>query len=157
LALVQYQVRTARITDAERIVTLLGSATSPVHMSGGVPRASGDLLRQLVDLPHAVVLVAESGRHLAGAAVLALRPSVRRGGFIGTIDILAADPAVEVVEVTDALMSELLRSARNKGCVAVEAAPPEDPAERDRWIENGFGEAESRIVRDLAPAGANRT
>jgi hypothetical protein len=157
LAAVQYQVRLARITDAERIVTLLERAPS----SGAVPErlaaGSGDLLRQLVGLPHAVVLVAETGRTLVGAGILALRPSVQRGGFVGTIDVLATEATGGSAAVVDALLTEILRSARNKGCVAVEAPPPADPAERARWLANGFHEAGPTIVREIAPAGATRT
>ncbi len=149
----QYQVRTARITDVERIVTLLDAVTD----RPGASRAtlgSGDLLRQLVGLPHAVVLVAESGRRVAGAAVLALRPSVALGGFVGTVDVLVVDAASPAMAVREALLDELLRSGRNKGCVAVEAQTPADPAERDRWAEHGFAEAGPRMIRTIAPMGA---
>jgi hypothetical protein len=153
LAIVQYQVRRARITDVERIVAMLGAVTGRPD----VDRArldSSDLLRQLVDLPHAVVLVAESGRRLAGAAVLALRPSVSLGGFVGTVDVLIVDPASPPTAVRGVLLEELLRSGRNKGCVAVEAVPADDPAERERWAADGFVEAGPRMVRSLAPVGA---
>ena len=152
-AIVQYQVRTARITDAERIVALL-DAVAERAAGRRLPPGAGDLLRQLVGLPHAVVLVAESGRRLAGASVLALHPSVVLGGFVGTIDVLVVDPASPLAAVTDSLLEELLRSGRNKGCVAIEAANPADQAERDRWIERGFSEAGPRMVRVIAPAGA---
>jgi N-acetylglutamate synthase-like GNAT family acetyltransferase len=152
-AIVQYQVRTARITDVERIVALLDAAHDRSG-AGRVPLGASDLLRQLVGLPHAVVLVAESGRRVAGAAVLALRPSVVLGGFVGTIDVLAIDPASPPSAVTEALLEELLRSGRNKGCVAVEAATPRDPAERERWVDLGFSEAGPRLVRTIAPVGA---
>jgi len=157
LAAVQYQIRTARITDAERIVTLLEAATRHGGVSTGVPSGAGDLLRQLVGLPHAVVLVADAGRRLAGAGILALRPSIGHGGYVGTVDVLVADPVIASSDLTDALLAELLRSARNKGCVLVEAEPPADPAERDRWMANGFLEAAPQIVRNVAPIGAGRT
>ena len=149
----QYQVRTARITDVERIVAMLDAVTDRPG-ADRVPLGSGDLLRQLVGLPHAVVLVAESGRRLAGAAVLALHPSVSLGGFVGTVDVLVIDPASPAQAVREALVDELLRSGRNKGCVAVETAPASDPAERERWVERGFVEAGPRMVRSLARVGA---
>ena len=153
----EYQVRTARITDAERIVTLLGAVSAARNGGADVPGGASDLLRQLVDLPHAVVVVAESGRRIVGAGVLALRPSVQRGGFIGTIDVLVVDPAAGSSDARTALVVELLRAARNKGCVAVEAEPPADPAEQTSWTEAGFVELGARIIRPLAPAGARRT
>ena len=149
----QYQVRPARITDVERVVTLVNTVSGPAH-ADHVTLATPDLLRQLVGLPHAVVLVAESGRRLVGAAVLALRPSVTLGGFVGSVDVLAVDPASPLASVADELLSELLRSGRNKGCVAIEATAPADPAERQRWIGRGFAEAAPRLVRSLVPVGS---
>jgi GNAT superfamily N-acetyltransferase len=153
LANVQYQVRSARITDVERIVGML-DAVSDRPGADRVPAGSGDLLRQLVGLPNAVVLVAESGRRLAGAAVLALYPSVALGGFVGAVDVLVVDPTLPSAGVRDLLVDELLRSGRNKGCVAIETAPTGDPGERERWAESGFLEADRRMVRRLARIGA---
>src|SRR3970282_1958798 len=48
--------------------------------------------RQVVYLPQASIFVAEKGRDLSGGVVMALRPSVRSGGFIGSIDLLVVDP-----------------------------------------------------------------
>ena len=149
LAIVQYQVRTARITDVERIVSMLDAVTAGRDQDA-VPLATGDLLRQLVGLPHAVVLVAESGRRLVGAAVLALHPSVALGGFVGTVDVLVTDPLVASVSVRQSLVDELLRSGRNKGCVTIETGPTSDPAERERWVADGFVEADPRLVRSIA-------
>ena len=149
----QYQVRTARITDVDRIVSML-DAVARRPDSDRASLGSADLLRQLVNLPHAVVVVAESGRRLVGAGVLALHPSVSLGGFVGTVDVLIVDSASPSLAVRQVLLEELLKSGRNKGCVAVEAAPPNDPAERERWTETGFVEAGPRMVRSLAPVGA---
>ncbi len=73
-------------------------------------------------------------------AVLALRPSVRAGGFVGTVDLLASDADHDVDAVADVLIEEVLRSAKNKGCTTVEVARPTDPAERARWERREFGE-----------------
>jgi N-acetylglutamate synthase-like GNAT family acetyltransferase len=153
---VEYQVRDARITDAERITALLEAAAATRGVSRGGPLDATDLLRQLVYLPNAVVHVADARRRVVGAAVLALRPSVAQGGMVGSVDALAVDPEYESAGVADSLLEEVLRSARNKGCVAVEADGPEDAAQRARWEGHGFTGAGSRIVRGLAPAGAAR-
>ena len=153
LAIVQYQVRAARITDVDRIVDMLDAAVGR-SLDGWSASRSADLLRQLVGLPHAVVIVAESGRRVAGAGIMALRPSVTLGGLVGSVDALLVDPAATPSPVRETLLEELLRSARNKGCVAVEGTTPSDPAERARWVEQGFVEADTRMVRDLASAGA---
>ena len=119
----------------------------------GVESAAGDLLRQLVYLPHASVLVAELRREIVGAAILAIRPSIRAGGFVGVLDLLAVGDAHDVDRVTELLLEEVVRSARNKGCAAVEAPQPSDPTERARWERLGFHDAGPQMERDVEPAG----
>ena len=151
----EYQVRDARITDIDRIGSLL--LASPLGRGDVArPLRSADLLRQLVYLPQAVVLVAEARRRIVGAAVVALRASVLEGGFVGTIDVLVVDPEYASSDVTGSLVSEAVRSARNKGCVAVEAPMPEDPEERLRWEEWGFAAGAPRLVRPLVQIPASR-
>jgi len=147
---VEYQVRAARITDVDRLVALCDEASWTTE--SGSPLNASDLLRQLVYLPQASVIVAEARRELVGGAVLALRPSVRSGGFVGTVDLLVVDPSVDVDRVTSVLLEEVLRSARNKACAIVEAMTPADPAERTRWEGLGFRDAGPRIYRSVAVA-----
>jgi GNAT superfamily N-acetyltransferase len=151
---VEYQVRAARITDVERIVALV-SAAAPAASAATLDAA--DLLRQLVYLPQASVLIAENLRTMAGAAILALRPSIRSSGYVGTIDLLVVDPRHDAERLTGLLLEELLRSARNKGCTVVEATPPADDAVSDVWDRHGFRAAnqriECRIAADRASAG----
>ena len=61
------------------------SATAPTA-GASATLVAGDLLRQLVYLPQASDLVAETLRALAGLAVLALRPSVHAGGYVGSVN-----------------------------------------------------------------------
>jgi predicted N-acetyltransferase YhbS len=126
---------------------------------GASPLDSADLLRQLVYLPQASIFVAEEARHVIGGAVLALRPSVSAGGFVGAIDLLVVDPDHDADGVTEALLEEVIRSASNKGCTIVEAISPGDPASIARWARQGFGPAGPRIQRPVAAAGtaARRT
>ena len=148
----EYLVRAARITDVDRLVSL---SRQSLRLSGGTgPLVAADLLRQLVYLPQASIFVAEVGREIVGGAVLALRPSVRAGGFIGTVDLLMVGPGHDVDRVTSALIEELLRSARNKGCAIVEVAQPENPDELDRWSRQGFTGASPLLER---PVAAGRT
>jgi GNAT superfamily N-acetyltransferase len=150
-ASVEYLVRSARITDIERLVALsAGLLKSSGTVGALVP---GDLLRQLVYLPQASIFVAEARRDVVGGAVLALRPSVRAGGYVGTVDLLVVDPDHEVNRVTDALLEELIRSARNKGCSVIEAALPDDPATRTRWEHHGFIESGPHMERPVAVVG----
>ena len=147
----EYLIRPARVTDIERLVALSGSS---VRASADVgPLNSGDLLRQLVYLPQASIFIAEARREVVGGAVLALRPSVRAGGFVGAVDLIVVDPDHDVDRVTDALLEEILRSARNKGCTVVEAVLSDDPAERTRLERHGFVESSPRAERQVATVG----
>ena len=149
----EYRVRAAQITDIEALVALSGDRLGD-GASGGLGAA--DILRQLVFLPHATVLVAERRRTVIGGAVLAIRPSVRAGGYVGTIDLLVVDPASEPDAVSDSLIEECLRSAANKGCASVEAPQPDDPAEHTRWERQGFVDGEPGLRRTVDPAGRRR-
>ena len=148
----EYQVRVARITDVDRLVALSDGALEVPGAHG--PLRAADLLRQLVYLPSASVMVAEVRREVVGGAVLALRPSVRANGYVGTIDLLVIDPAHDADIVTDALLEEVLRSAQNKGCAVVEAARPDDAVERGRWARRGFVDAGPLICRTVVAARA---
>ena len=150
---VEYRVRPAQITDIGALVALsddrLGDGSS------GSLGASA-LLRQLVFLPHATVIVAERRRTIVGGAVLAIRPSVRAGGYVGTIDLLVVDPTGEPEAVSDSLIEECLRSAANKGCASVEAPQPDDPAETVRWERQGFVDEQPVLRRAVDPPGRRR-
>ncbi len=147
----EYLVRQARITDIDRLAALGRTALS------GPGRGSldaADLLRQLVYLPQASVLVAETHRELAGGALLVLRPSVVAGGYVGSIDLLLVAPGFDADRVTEALIEELLRSASNKGCTTVEAVEPADPSDLARLERAGFVPAGPTLRRPVAAAGS---
>jgi len=150
---VEYRVRAARITDIEALVALSGE-----RLGDGATGSLGatDVLRQLVFLPHATVIVAERRRDLIGGAVLAIRPSVRAGGYVGTIDLLVVDPAGAPDAVSASLIEDCLKSAANKGCASVEAPQPEDPAELKRWKRQGFKDEQPVLRRAVDPAGRRR-
>jgi GNAT superfamily N-acetyltransferase len=149
---VEYLVRAARVTDIDRVVALSDDAVLMSRSES--PLGAADLMRQLVYLPQASIFVAEARRALVGGAILALRPSVRAGGYVGTIDLLVVDPEHDADRITEALLEELLRSASNKGCAFVEADRPDDPAVVARWERMGFAEAGPRISRTVAAAGS---
>lgn len=148
----EYLVRPARITDIGRLAALGRHAFGSER--GALDAA--DLLRQLVDLPHASVLIAEVRRELAGGGVLVLRPSVVAGGYVGTIDLLVVTPEHDPDRVTEALLDELLRSAGNKGCSTVEVAEPADPASLARLERAGFSPAGPSLRRPVVAAGVAR-
>jgi len=149
---VEYLVRAARVTDIARAVAL---SDDEVRMGRGEsPLGAADLMRQLVYLPQASIVVAEARRVVVGGAILALRPSVRAGGYVGTIDLLVVDPEYDLDRITEALLEELVRSASNKGCTVVEAERPDDEATLARWRRLGFSEASPRLSRTVAGAGS---
>ena len=148
----EYQVRAARVTDIERLVALSDDALRSARADS--PLVAADLMRQLVYLPQASIFVAETQRVVVGGGVLALRPSVRSGGYVGTIDLLVVDPGHDADRITEVLVEELLRSASNKGCTVVETVRPDDPAALARLQGMGFGEAGPRLQRIVTAAGA---
>jgi len=148
---VEYLVRAARVTDIDRIVAL-SDGSAPIDPDRSALGAA-ELMRRLVYLPQASIVVAESQQTVVGGAVLALRPSVGAGGYVGTIDLLVVDPGYDADRITAALLEELLRSASNKGCTVVEAEWPDAPA-LPRWQGMGFSEAGPRITRNVAAAGS---
>ena len=150
----EYLVRQARITDIDRLAAL---GQGSLRDAGRGTLDAPDLLRQLVYLPNASLLVAESRRVLVGGALLVLRPSVIAGGYGGTGDFLVVGPGFDADRVTDVLMEELLRSAGNKGCSTVEMAQPSDPVDLARLVRSGFAPAGPTLRRPLAGAdSANR-
>jgi predicted N-acetyltransferase YhbS len=120
-------------------------------LAGG-PSTAADQLRQLVSLPQASVLVVESHRRIIGAGILSLRPSAAAGANVGVIDAMGVDEESDPVGVGDVLLGELLRSARNKGCRTVEAAPPADPRVHALWARHGFADAGTRITCRITTA-----
>lgn len=137
-ASVEILVRDARLTDIDRITGLMERADArrtPDQLDD-----AADILRQMLYLPNASVLVALDGRMVVGAAALTLRPSVVAGGLVGTVDMIAVEPGDELGGTFEALLQELLRQSRNKGCVALEGSLPEDPAEIAHWEQVGFAE-----------------
>ncbi len=118
---------------------------------------AADVLRQLIYLPNTSLIVCLDGRMILGASALVLCPSVVSVGLVGTVDLLVIEPGNELDGVADALLRELVRQARNKGCVALEGDVPEEPAELSRWEALGFAEAGPRmrvpLVRTPATIG----
>ena len=143
----ELQVRDVRLTDIDQITAVVERAGT--QWTTRQSSDAADLLRRMIYLPNAGVLAAMDGRNVAGVAVLALRPSLSAGGLVGTIDLLAIDPGQHASGVIDALLRELTRSARNKGCVLLEATPPDDPAEAALWQRAGFVEAGARLSCQL--------
>jgi N-acetylglutamate synthase-like GNAT family acetyltransferase len=131
---VEYLVRQARITDIDRLYALC--AERGLVPGGESPIDAIGLMRQLVYLPNASVALAEAGRQLAG--VLGLRPSVRAGGFIGTIDLLVVAEGHNTEMVADLLIEEMLHSARRKGCTSVDVMLTPESEHFSSWLGHGF-------------------
>ena len=148
----ELQVREARLTDIDRITGLIERADpqwSPNRLAD-----AADVLRQMIYLPNGSSIVALDGRMVVGVTVLALRPSVSAAGLVGSIDLLAVEPGHELDGVIEALLGETIRTARNKGCVALESEMPEDAAILSRWERAGFSESGPRLRCPLTRAAA---
>ncbi len=136
-------VRDARLTDIDRIIGLMDRADA--RWSLEQLNDAADVLRQLIYLPNTSLIVCLDGRMILGASAVVHRPSVVAVGLVGTVDMLVIEPGHELDGVADALLRELMRQARNKGCVALEGDVPEEPAELSRWEAMGFVEAGPRM------------
>src|SRR5512140_2098128 len=114
---------------------------------GNAPIDAIGLMRQLVYLPNASVALVETGRQLAGGAVLGLRPSIRAGGFVGTVDLLVVADGYDGPKVADLLIEEMLHSARRKGCTSVEVMLTPDSEFFASWQDHGFSKSATNIYR----------
>jgi hypothetical protein len=145
---VEVHVRTARLTDMDAAVRLL--AHGDPH--GQATRADvTDVLRNLLFVPSATVVVAEHERQVIGIGVLAIRPSVRSGPFVGVIDELGVaelDDA-ERRHAADEIVEALAGSARNKGCTRVEDTEPLASAEPSLWKRLGFASRGRTLNRSV--------
>lgn len=141
----EYLARQARITDVDRLYALC--AQSGALTGAGATLDSIDLLRRLVYMPDASVLIAEVGRQIVGGAVLALRPSIRVGGFVGTVDVLVSGPGHDADKVADVLIDEILQSARRKGCASVEVTVLPADTLSACWRRHGFAPAKANTYR----------
>jgi hypothetical protein len=148
---VDLQVRDARITDIDRIMALLERARRVQSADSG---DIADLLRRLVYLPNASLSIVTQGREAVGAALLTLRPSVSAAGLIGTIDLFVHETS-DAGDVAELLLAELVRSARNKGCVLIEAPAPARGGELRRWQALGFHNIGTRLGRPISPTVAS--
>jgi hypothetical protein len=149
---VELVLRDARLTDIDRIVGLMERTES--DWSSERLSEAADVLRQMVYLPNATLVVGLDGRMLVGFAILALRTSVVAGGLVGTVDLLRVESGHELDGVLEGLLRELMRSARNKGCVVLEAALPEEASELPTWETLGFAADGPRLRCQLISLAA---
>lgn len=150
----EYQVRDARLTDIDRIGELVQRADD--SWNDEQLSIAADLLRQLLYMPSAAVLVAVDGRLIEGVAVLSLRPSISARGLVGAIDLLAIEPGHELGGAIEVLLKETIRSARNKGCVVLDAKVPFEPALLASMERRGFTEDGGRLSLPLVTVAAAR-
>ena len=145
----EVHVRTARHTDLDTAARLLARDGGDADAE----RNDVDYLRNLLFVPSATVIVAEAERRVVGVGVLAIRPSVRSGPFVGTIDELGL-PGAELAAadrrwIADEIVEHLAASARNKGCTRVEVSEPLASAEPSLWKRLGFASRGRTLGRSI--------
>lgn len=145
----EVHVRTARPTDLDAAARLFAhEAQEPIAGRNDV-----DYLRNLLFVPSATVAVAVTDRRVVGVGILALRPSVRSGPFVGVIDDLGIArvelTAADRRQIADELVEHLVGSARNKGCTRVEVSEPLATAERSLWKRHEFASRGRSLGRDI--------
>ena len=153
----EYQVRSARLTDIDAAIRILMRDPADSEQQ----RQDTDRLRNLLFVPSATVVVAEAERRIVGIGVLSIRPSVRSGPFIGVIDelgVAAADgrsgsaaPAADAAQRSGmgvSIIEHLVVSARNKGCTRVDVTDPLATAEPALLKRAGFARRGALLSRD---------
>jgi hypothetical protein len=146
----EVHVRSARHTDLDAAARLLVRDGD----DDGPARSDVDYLRNLLFVPAATVAVAERERRVVGVGVLAIRPSVRSGPFVGVVDEIgiAQPPTLDAAErrrVADEIVEHLATSARNKGCTRVEVSEPLASAEPSLWKRNRFASRGRTLGRSI--------
>jgi hypothetical protein len=146
---VEVHVRSARLTDLDAVVRILARDADDEKGRDDV-----GYLRNLLFVPSATVAVAERERRVVGVGVLAIRPSVRSGPFVGVIDELgiaerATLGAADWRRVADEIVEHLATSARNKGCTRVEVTETLASAEPSLWKRLGFASRGRTLGRSL--------
>ncbi|MCV0404235.1 MAG: hypothetical protein K5924_11135 [Chloroflexi bacterium] len=145
----EVHVRSARLTDLDAAVRILARGPAEAGQRDDV-----DYLRNLLFVPSATVVVAEGDGRVVGVGVLAIRPSVRSGPFVGSVDELGIMQApmlttAERTQVADEIVAHLIGSARNKGCTRVEVTEPQASAEPSLWKRQGFASRGRTLGRSL--------
>jgi hypothetical protein len=163
---VEVHVRSARLTDLDAAVRLLAQnqlaqgQSAQGQSAEGEPderdgrRDAADYLRNLLFVPSATVVVAEAERRVVGVGVLAIRPSVRSGPFVGMIDEIgtAQPPLLDAADgrrVADEIVEHLATSAQHKGCTRVEVAEPLVSAEPSLWKRHRFASRGRTLGRSI--------
>jgi hypothetical protein len=148
---VELRVRSARLTDLDVAARLVAA---PDGEAGPGREDATDFLRSLLFVPSATVVVAEVDRRVVGVGVLAIRPSVRSGPFVGVIDELGtvSPPALDAAvgrRAADEIVEHLATSARNKGCTRVEVSEPLASAEPSLWKRHRFASRGRTLGRSI--------
>ena len=145
----EVHVRNARHTDLDAAARLLARDADDRDAELDV-----DYLRNLLFVPPATVVVAEAERRVVGVGVLAIRPSVRSGPFVGVIDEMGVARAelatADRRQVADEIVEHLATSARNKCCTRVEVSEPLASAEPSLWKRHRFASRVRSLGRTLA-------
>jgi hypothetical protein len=147
---VEVHVRNARLTDLDTVARFIGSDDADRSVEHG----DVDYLRNLLFVPSATVVVAEVERRVVGVGVLAIRPSVRSGPFVGIVDELGVMRASGLEDadrgrIADEIVEHLAASARNKGCTRVEVADPLASAEPSLWKRHRFASRGRSLGRSI--------
>lgn len=146
----EVHVRSAQFTDIDAAARLLArDDDEPAH-----GRDDAEFLRNLLNVPSATIAVALAERRVVGVGILAIRPSVRSGPFVGVIDEIgiADEPLLKAADrraVADELVEHLAASAYNKGCTRVEVAPPLASAEPSLWKRHRFASLGRTLSRSI--------
>ena len=138
------RVRRARPGDALAVRKLIRELGYPADT-----RATDETVSQVVKHPEAAVFVAVDGVEVLGYAAVSIRPQMRLGGLLASIDELVVTAARRGAGVGTQLLDAAIAHARSLQCRRIDVLTnrARDSYQRGFYTERGFDEVDSAVLR----------
>jgi ribosomal protein S18 acetylase RimI-like enzyme len=143
----EVKIREARPGDAKAVLDLLPPLGYEVP-DDGMGRFL-DAFANAVRHPEVTVYVATDGMKVVGFATVSLRPQVRLGGRLASVDELVVHQDYRGRGVGSRLLDTAVDRARQMRCVRVEVETrrSRESYQRGFYARRGFTEADSALLR----------
>lgn len=143
-------LRMAEERDLGEIGRVLGSLQRFVGVGVAEADRLGRVLTEIIESPHAALIVAADGSSLAGVISLWFRPNLLHAGDVALIDELVVDERFRRQGVGASLVAEAIRVARSRGCIEVEVSTERgNEGARKLYARFGFEERGLQLELDL--------
>ena len=137
-------VRRARPGDALAVRKLIRELGYPADT-----RATDETVSQVVKHPEAAVFVAVEGVDVVGYVALSIRPQMRLGGLLASIDELVVTGARRAAGIGSQLLDAAIAHARSLQCRRIEVTTSRvrESYQRRFYLERSFVEVDSAVLR----------